>query len=211
MKIASIVKTSFVDFAPHIACVIFTKGCNMTCEYCHNIELNYLEELLEEDEVLDFLKGRTHLLDAVVISGGEPTLHKDLPEFIRKCKELGYLIKLDTNGTNPVMLKELIDQSLVDYIAMDIKATEEKYTDISGISYQKIQKSKKLLIYFGQYEFRTTLYPKLTKEDIYILCNEYEKYNYVVQQYRPTEHSKMKPYEDEFLVELGNKFKIKIR
>lgn len=129
-----------------------------------------LGEQIKESDLFRFLKKRRGKLEAVVITGGEPTIHKDLPSFIRKIKKLGYLVKLDTNGSNPKMLKELIDRKLIDHLAMDVKASQEKYSKITGvkINFDNIKKSVKIIIDSKlPHEFRTTLAPGLlTKDDI---------------------------------------------
>jgi len=127
---------SLSDYPQKPAAVVFTKGCNLRCPYCHNSQL-WTESSdaseLSEREVLDQLEKRRGLLDAVVISGGEPTIQKDLCDFIQLVKNMGFAIKLDTNGTNPEMLEELIARGLVDFIAMDIKAPLRKYEDLTGV------------------------------------------------------------------------------
>jgi pyruvate formate lyase activating enzyme len=130
MNISGIQKLSLVDFPGVPAVVIFTQGCNMTCPYCHNPQLVYphlFETCISNEEILKFLKKRQHLIKGVVITGGEPTLQKDLAKFIKLIKDLNFLVKLDTNGANPIVLKDLIDKSLLDFIAMDIKSPAEKY------------------------------------------------------------------------------------
>ena len=161
MKIAGIQKLSLVDFDGHISSTIFTSGCNFACAFCHNSSLiPNSNDLLKIDNIIDFLKKRKNMLDSVCITGGEPTLHKDLPEFISKIKEMGYLVKLDTNGTNPQMIKYLVDNNLIDYIAMDIKNIIDKYTPIIGLQTKEdnIAKSINHIMSCGiDYEFRTTL------------------------------------------------------
>ncbi len=173
MKIGGLQKFSMIDYPDKIACIIFTQGCNFRCPYCHNPELVKPEmfgESLNEDEFFDFLKERVGKLDAVSITGGEPTLQYDLIEFIKKIRDLGFLIKLDTNGTNPDMLKEIIDQKLVSYLAMDIKAPFSKYEEITKmpVNIEKIKQSVKMIKNSGiDYEFRTTLVKNLlSPEDI---------------------------------------------
>ena len=126
-------KLSLVDFDSKIACTLFTGGCNYRCPFCHNSPLINEQPLIDMDEILNYLKSRKKMLDAVVISGGEPTLHKNLPDILKVIKELGYIIKLDTNGTNPKMLKELIENKLIDYVAMDIKSSLNNYHLITGV------------------------------------------------------------------------------
>lgn len=138
MQIAAIQKHSLVDFPGVISCVVFTYGCNLRCWYCHNHWLvlpNSKPKVIETAEVLNFLTERIGWLDGVVVSGGEPTLHPDLPHFIRLIKQLGFQVKLDTNGTNPEMVRHLIDAGLVDFVAMDVKAlpTAGNYTKIIGV------------------------------------------------------------------------------
>ncbi|MDD3151194.1 MAG: anaerobic ribonucleoside-triphosphate reductase activating protein [Candidatus Gastranaerophilales bacterium] len=172
MKIGAYQKVSFIDYPDKLAAIVFTQGCNFRCPYCHNPELidKISDNLIQEDEFFKFLKNRQKKLDGVVITGGEPTLQKDLSEFIEKIKKLGFLIKLDTNGTNPDILQELTENNLIDYIAMDIKAPLEKYDIISKNKSltPKIAKSIELIINSNfDYEFRTTVEKTLlSKEDI---------------------------------------------
>lgn len=173
MKIGGLQKFSMIDYPDKIACIVFTQGCNFRCPYCHNPELVKPEmfgESLSEEEFFDFLKERVGKLDAVSITGGEPTLQYDLIEFIKKIRDLGFFIKLDTNGTNPDMLKEIIDQKLVNYLAMDIKAPFSKYEEITKmpVNIEKIKQSVEMIKSSGiDYEFRTTLVKKLlSPEDI---------------------------------------------
>ena len=161
MKIAGIQKLSLVDFDGHISSTIFTSGCNFACTFCHNSSLiPNSNDLINECDILNYLQKRKNMLDSVCITGGEPTLHKDLPEFIFKIKEMGYLVKLDTNGTNPEMVKYLVENKLIDYIAMDIKNDIDKYTPIIGLqtNERNIKKSIEYIMSCGiDYEFRTTL------------------------------------------------------
>ena len=169
MIISGIVKSSFVDYPKNISAVIFTAGCNFDCFYCHNRHiLNQNKTSINEQDVLSFLHERKKFLDAVVISGGEPTLQKDLVDFIKKVKEMGYKVKLDTNGSNYEVVEHLIKNNLVDYVAMDIKAPFEKYEKYSGFSnVENIKRTKDLLLQNTvDYEFRTTLAPGLDKDDI---------------------------------------------
>jgi len=173
MKIGGLVKFTLIDFPGRPAAVIFTQGCNFRCRYCHNPELIYphlFTEPMPEEEIWSFLRRRQGTLEGVVVSGGEPTLHEDLPAFMARLKELGYATKLDTNGARPAVLKELIDKKLVDYIAMDLKAPLAKYAAITGIEINPalLEESMNLIRQSGlEYEFRTT-YDKeiLTDEDI---------------------------------------------
>ena len=137
MQIAGLQKSSLVDYPSKIAAVIFTLGCNFRCPYCHNpniLTAVSTNKLFDEAAVLDFLNSRSGKLDAVVVSGGEPTLQKNIVTFFEKIKNLGFLTKLDTNGTSPEILKQLIAHRLLDYVAMDIKAPIDKYSQIACVN-----------------------------------------------------------------------------
>ena len=161
MKIGGLNKLTTQDFPEHLACIIFTKGCNFNCSYCYNRDLvDNKAETIDEDYVMAYLYKRRKILDGVVISGGEPTIWDDLIPFIKKVKEFKLDIKLDTNGYNPTMLKEILDNNLVDYIAMDIKAIPDKYMKVINkkIDFNKILESKDLIKKSNiKYEFRTTI------------------------------------------------------
>jgi len=175
MIIAGLQKLTLIDYPEKLACTVFLAGCNFRCPWCYNPELVLPEKIKDNSQItkkdfFDFLKYRINLLDGVVICGGEPTLNKDLPIFCKKIKKMGYAIKLDTNGSNPEMISNLIDEKLIDYIAMDIKAPKEKYKEATGakIDIKQIQKSIDILKKGKvSYEFRSTMIPKLLgKEDI---------------------------------------------
>jgi pyruvate formate lyase activating enzyme len=162
MQISGLQKLTLIDYPNKIACIIFLFGCNFKCGFCHNPNLILPEKeskpILKE-EVLDFLKKRKPYIDGVCITGGEPTINSSLPRFIEQIKELGYAVKIDTNGTNPDMISELIERRLVDYIAMDIKNYKEGYYPLinSEADMENIEKSIKIIINSGvEYEFRTT-------------------------------------------------------
>ncbi len=162
MKIGGLNKCSLIDYPGAICAVVFTQGCNFRCPYCHNPSLVLPErfrEPLDPNFIFDFLSRRRHLLDGVVLSGGEPTLQSDLAAFIAEIKSLGYLVKLDTNGTHPKVLEKLLQENLVDFISMDIKAPWQKYHLLSGVTVDLsyIQESI-VLIHNGQvpHQFRTT-------------------------------------------------------
>ncbi len=171
MKIYGLQKTTLVDYPGHVATTLFTGGCNFRCPYCHNgdlvIGLDDIEPYAMED-IFSHLQKRKGVLDGVVISGGEPTLQTDLPDFIRQIKELGYLVKLDTNGTNPAMLRSLVEEGLVDYVAMDIKHSRAKYASISHAADDSLESIAASVDYLKEghvdYEFRTTLCKELHKE-----------------------------------------------
>ncbi|MBQ7668632.1 MAG: anaerobic ribonucleoside-triphosphate reductase activating protein [Clostridia bacterium] len=190
MKIGGYEKLSTVDYPGEMACAIFLVGCNFNCGYCHNPSLisgdgNYVPK----EEVMDYLVKRRDMLDAVCISGGEPTCNPDLKEFIKEIKALGYKIKLDTNGTHPEVVEDLLKDNLLDYIAMDIKASPKKYSKVVGkeVNMNNIYKSIEILKNSGiKYEFRTTYLPELTKDDINEIATTMVKKNskYYLQQFR---------------------------
>lgn len=184
MIIGGLEKLTLLDYPDHLAAIIFTRGCNFRCHFCYNPMLVLPQEGKDEKNIKKekgfaavsssdlflFLKERLGRLDGVVITGGEPTLQADLPSFIKKIKDIGYDVKLDTNGTNPEMLARIIKDGLVDYIAMDLKGPWDKYEKVVGVSVdcQNLQKSVKIIMNSGlPYEFRTTVVPGLlTGDDI---------------------------------------------
>ncbi len=214
MKFKGHQKSSFIDYPDKISTVLFTGGCNFRCPYCHNSELvNNLEEDILEEYVFDFLRKRKKMLDAVCISGGEPTMNDDLYDFIIRVKELGYLVKIDTNGTNPNMIRRLIKDNLLDYIAMDIKAPLKKYKDITilNVDIDAIKESINIIINSDvNYEFRTTICRELlSKQDIRDMA-EYLKGSkkYVLQNFTDTDtvligRDQLHPYDVIELEELG--------
>ncbi len=210
MKISGYNKCSFIDYEGHIASVVFTSSCNMTCPYCYNKELLDLETL-REDDIFEHLLKRRGELTGVVICGGEPSMHADLPRFIRRIKELGFDVKLDTNGSNPEMLKKLIKEELIDYIAMDIKAIAEKYKDMTGLSFDKVSESIDIIRKFGKYEFRTTAFPSITHDDFRKLCEIHKDDNYFIQQYKEVNGIELKPYTKEFFDNLVEEYGVKLR
>lgn len=162
MNIAGLQKTTLLDYPGRVAATIFTSSCNMRCPFCHNMDLvTSPVSGYSEKEVLDFLAKRAGLLEGVCITGGEPTLWPELPSFIKQIKSLSLDVKLDTNGTNPDMMKMLIDEGLIDYVAMDIKSSLTEYPKVCGvdnIDLDKIKRSVNLLINGSvEYEFRTTM------------------------------------------------------
>lgn len=175
MQIHGFNKTTLLDYPKHLAATIFLGGCNYRCPFCHNASLvmNPKDQpIIPEEEVLSTLFSRKHILEGVCITGGEPTLQKELPEFIRKIKEIGLKVKLDTNGNNPSMIKHLVSENLIDYIAMDIKNSLKKYGTTIGIlnfNTTNIQESVSFIMSCGvPYEFRTTVVKELhDKSDFY--------------------------------------------
>lgn len=173
MDFAGMQSLTLLDFPNKVSCILFVRGCNLRCPFCHNATLvsGVAENTFPEDDVLAFLKKRQGLLDGVVISGGEPTLYPELVPFLRKIRELGYAIKLDTNGTNPALLKQIVRENLADYVAMDIKNSPALYSATCGIpkpDIASIEESRDFLM-SGEvdYEFRTTVVEGLhTKESI---------------------------------------------
>ncbi len=174
MEILGLEKMSIVDYDGKVASTIFTGSCNFRCPFCHNsaLVLDYQKiSPIPESELMAFLEKRKNLLDGVCITGGEPTLQKDLPDLCEKIKKLGYAVKLDTNGTNPNMVKQLNENGLVDYFAMDIKNSLDDYAPIIGLERYNTSKVEETVNYFlsekANYEFRTTLIKEFhTKENI---------------------------------------------
>ena len=160
MKIKEIQKLTLIDYPGRLACILFLSGCNFRCGFCHNPELVLQEfwENISEEEALRFLEKRQAQLDGVCITGGEPLLSLD-KYFLKQIKNLGYFIKIDTNGSFPDKLKELVDEGLVDYVAMDIKASREKYKEVvnAEVDLEKIERSIKIISGLSNYEFRTTI------------------------------------------------------
>ncbi len=192
MKINGLQKLTLLDYPGHTACTIFTAGCNFRCPFCHNAGLVTKiddSDTIPPEEIISFLKKRAGLLDGVCITGGEPLLQNDIEEFMVEIKTLGYKVKLDTNGSRPEKLKPLIDKGLVDYIAMDIKNSRERYSETAGaeISIEDIEKSIHIIKTCGvDYEFRTTVVKGLHEtEDISSLaewispCKRYFLQNFV--------------------------------
>lgn len=171
MRIHGLQKLTLLDFPSRTACTVFTGGCDFRCPFCHNASLVLRPDqqpLIPEEEVFAFLEKRRGLLDGVAVTGGEPTLQPDLPDFLRRVKDLGFAVKLDTNGGRPQVLKALLAAELVDYVAMDIKSSPEGYAraaGIPGLDLAPIQESAALLLSGTvPYEFRTTLVKPLHTE-----------------------------------------------
>ncbi|WP_349945251.1 anaerobic ribonucleoside-triphosphate reductase activating protein [Lacrimispora sp. BS-2] len=162
MKLCGLQKTTLLDFPGHVAATIFLGGCNFRCPFCHNSELigSEAKSIFSEEEILGFLNKRKGILEGVCITGGEPTLAEDLEPFIRKIRDLGYLIKLDTNGYRPEVLKSLVLKGLLDYVAMDIKAGRENYHKAAGVKGLKIKDIEESAAFLLDgtlpFEFRTT-------------------------------------------------------
>jgi pyruvate formate lyase activating enzyme len=171
MKIRGLQPVTASDFPGRMAAIVFTQGCNFHCPFCHNASLLPMDadSLIGEDTVFSFLKKRQNLLDGLVISGGEPCLQEDLPGFCRQVKDMGFAVKLDTNGSRPAVIKELLDQNCVDFIAMDIKAPLSRLAELTGtVSHgPQIRRSISLIAASGvDHLFRTTdVKPLLSSED----------------------------------------------
>ena len=189
MKFAGFIKNSFVDYPGQICAVAFTFGCNFNCWYCHNRQIIEGErnEPISEEHVLNFLEKRKGFIDGLVISGGEPTLCLNLENFIKKVKNLGFKVKLDTNGTNPQILNSLLSQNLLDFVAMDIKTSFEKYESLVGkkINIENIKKSINILMNSKiDYEFRTTFSPDVLVSDIEAIAKNIKNAKaYAIQKY----------------------------
>lgn len=189
MIFAGIVKTSLIDYPGKIATVLFTPGCNFNCFYCHNRALiEDFNELVNQDELDDYLLRRQGLVDAVVVSGGEPTLYNDIIPFFDKIKSLGYLTKLDTNGSHPFAIKRLIDAGVVDYFAVDYKAPKDQLRAICGENADPLmvlETINLLLEYHCDFEVRTTVIPQLSLEDLIRMAKELPPVpRYVLNPYR---------------------------
>lgn len=175
MLLGGLQKLTLIDYPGKIAAAVFTAGCNFRCPFCHNPELVLPEQIKKQSKIslfnfFDFLKSRRSQLEGVCITGGEPTLHQDLPDFIKRIKDLGFLVKLDTNGSHPKVLSQLIQNHLIDTIAMDIKSSAERYVQACGVKCDLniIERSIRLIQTSGlDYIFRTTVVPDLVnKTDI---------------------------------------------
>jgi pyruvate formate lyase activating enzyme len=176
MKLSAIQKFTMLDYPDRVACIVFTPGCNMRCGFCHNPEFVLPEKIRElqgnfiaEETFFHFLDKRQGLLEGVVVSGGEPTIWADLPAFIRQIKERGFLVKLDTNGHHPEILKRLLQEKLVDYVAMDVKTSLSEYPQLvgTGVKTESIKRSMELLKAADiPYEFRTTMIQEIHSEEV---------------------------------------------
>lgn len=227
MKICAIQKTTLIDYPGHVAATIFLAGCNFRCPWCYAKELVFPELIatqpdLSQEEVFDFLKTKKGYLEGIVLCGGEPTLNPELPELIKKIKEMGFLVKLDSNGSNPKMLKRLIDDKLIDYVAMDIKLPKERYPLVFGdkLSVDDIEESIKILKNSEiDFEFRTTCAPGVhTTADLAKMAEWVGKTipgrspKYFLQNFRPErtidpKFETLKPFPPEFFKEAIEKIK----
>ena len=218
MEIGGLEKSTLIDYPGKVTCTVFIIGCNFRCPFCYSSELVLPEKMAEQPKIaekafFDFLKERQGLLEGVVICGGEPTIHKDLPDFIKRIKDLGFLLKLDTNGSNPEMLRELMQKGLVDYVAMDIKAPlGAKYDLATGVKVDldKIKESIEIIKGSGvDYEFRSTIVPSIhSKEDVIQMAKDISPAKkYYLQNFRGEKtidprFEEIKPYAKDFLLEI---------
>lgn len=194
--IKGFIKNSFVDYPGKVAATVFTGGCNFSCPFCHNGELVKSPgkiKSIETWEIIDFLEKRKGLIDGLVITGGEPTLWPGLRDFIVKIKSMGFSVKLDSNGYEPLVLEKLLQEGIIDYIAMDIKNSPEKYAQTAGLKtldISRIIKSIQLIKESGiSYEFRTTVMKEFHSKEDLIKIGEWLKGSekYVLQNYNPKE------------------------
>lgn len=219
MNISGIQKLTLLDFPGKLACTVFTSGCNFRCPFCHNASLVLpgMSDHIDEQEVFSFLKKREGILEGVCITGGEPCLQPDLETFIRKVRDIGFSVKLDTNGSFPEKLSSLLEKGLLDYVAMDIKTSKERYSEVCGVQNEKllenVQKSVEILKSSSvPHEFRTTTARELqTKEDFEKIGRwlSGEK-RYFIQQYEASGElvgDEMTPYEKEELTEFAKVMK----
>jgi len=213
MNIGGLQKTSLLDYPDKLSAIIWAIGCNFRCPFCYNKNLVFGKiESIPEAEVLAFLKQRKGLLEGLSISGGEPLLQEDILNFITKVKKLDYLVKIDTNGTFPEKLKEIIDKKLVDYISMDVKAPKKKYDQLTGVKTKLSQIEKSIEILKNDapdYEFKTTFAPELLKkEDIVEIAKWLEgSKRFYLQQFKnnpplvSAKFDNVVPYAKEYLME----------
>lgn len=217
MEIGGLQKLTLIDYPGRLACTVFLIGCNFKCPFCYSSELVLPQKIknqprIKEADFFNFLKGKKEFLEGVVVCGGEPSINEGLVKFIKKIKKMGFLVKLDTNGSNPQLLEKLIKDDLVDYVAMDIKAPKEKYSKLTGkkINVKNIEKSIKVLKDSRiDHEFRTTIVPKLLdKKDILKIARwigpggKYYLQNFRGEKTIDPKLEKVKPYPSDYLFEI---------
>jgi len=217
MEIGGLQKLTLIDYPRKIACTVFLTGCNFLCPWCYAREFVLPEEIkkqpkISEKEFFQFLKERKGLLEGVVLCGGEPTIHHKLPTFIKKIKKMNYLVKLDTNGSNPKMMGKLISENLIDYVAMDVKLPKERYSQVfsKNAKIKDIEESIKILKKGKvDYEFRTTIVPTIHKKEDIIKIVRWIKpaKRYFLQNFRPEKtidpfFETIKPYPESYLLEI---------
>jgi pyruvate formate lyase activating enzyme len=192
MTIAGMVKSSLVDFPGLVSCVLFTPGCNYNCFFCHNRQLiDGSHQIIADSEVMNFLKKRVGKLDGVVLTGGEPTLQTDLLTFMQEIRKLGYKVKLDTNGSSPRVIKEVLTSGCCDYFAVDYKAPAHRYGEIcrGAADAETVLKTIQLLLeYNADFEVRTTVIPQLREDDLIQMAQELPQMpHYTLNRYRKPE------------------------
>lgn len=217
MLIGGLQKTTLIDYPGKVACTVFLVGCNFRCPFCHNKDLVTLDlfkksgiKRIKEKDFFDFLKKRKKILDGVCITGGEPCINQDLPQFCQKIKKLSLKVKVDTNGSNPEILEKLIKARLVDFVAMDVKTAFSEYEKAVNVKAQmsNVKRSIKLILESGlPYEFRTTVVPGIHDKKVMVrlakqLKELSSKLNWVLQQFRPQncldpEFLKVRPYSEQ--------------
>lgn len=214
MKLGGLQETSLLDYPGKIAAIVWTVGCNFRCPFCYNRQLVFGEtELVPLEKIDKLLEKRKGKLDAVSITGGEPLLHKDISDFMRSIKEKGYLVKVDTNGTFPDHLKQLLDENLIDYVSMDVKATKENYDMVAGVPVDVDAIDRSIHIIQEQaptYEFKTTVVPTFhTKADIVQIAHWLQgSKQYFLQQFKvdsplvSDELLSVKPYDNAVLLDM---------
>lgn len=216
MKIAGFQKLTLLDFPGKVSCILFTQGCNFKCPYCQNSGLigHENDELIDEEEIFSYLNKRKGVIDGVVISGGEPTVQADLVRFIRRVKDQGFLVKLDTNGSNPDMLEELLKDNLLDYVAMDIKNPLTLYKEVAGISpkVDKLKRSIELLKNCSiDHEFRTTIIRNIHDIDkIFEICSYVDGNKMYLQNFEQSENvlgANLESFSKEELLDIQKKMK----
>ena len=195
MEFVGIDKMSLVDFDDYLSITLFTEGCNFRCPFCHNkdLVLHQKNPIIPWDEIKALLNDRRGKIDAIVITGGEPLIHPDVIDKIREIKKYGYLVKLDTNGTNPSLMKKLIEEKLIDYVAIDIKNSPEKYSKTAGVTNLKLDALKESINYLIKnnfpHEFRTTVIQEFHDlKDIEAMAKLIQgTKKYVLQRYKDRE------------------------
>lgn len=215
MKLGGLQETSLLDYPGKICAIVWTVGCNFRCPFCYNQNMVYGKtDLVPVDHVLSFLDDRVGKLDALSITGGEPLLHEDIEAFIKQVKDRGFLVKVDTNGTFPDRLAQLLDEKLVDYVSMDVKAPFDKYAQLAGVEVdvEKIKQSIKLIMDKApDYEFKTTMIPGLLEKDdvVHIVSLIKGAKQYYLQQFKmdvPVINQKllssMKPFKKDDFMEM---------
>lgn len=193
LEFAGYQKLTLLDYPGKLAATVFLGGCNFRCPFCHNSELFVPETLYPEDDILSMIRSRAGVLEGVAITGGEPTLHAGLPDFMRRVHDLGLKVKLDTNGYRPEVLESILAKGLADYVAMDIKSSPEHYGEVAGVpnlDMDRIRRSADLLMGGSvPFEFRTTVIPELHSEEDFVAIGEWLRGDepYFLQAFRDSE------------------------